>query len=248
MRNEIILAVIQGVTEFLPVSSSGHLAFMSKIMGEPNLFFMVAMHIASLIAVLIYFRRDVFQLIKFKDKKNWGYYPVILAGILPAGLVGYFYGDLIERAISNYFLIGSGFMISTLFLLSTKLKNKKGKKISLWNGFIIGLAQILALFPGVSRSGTTTSTGILRGIDSKVAGRFSFIMFIPLMIGAMISQINKFYFNLDLGISFLVCFVVSLGSLSLFFKSLKSGYFWVFAVWTAFMAILSFTLGIIGVF
>lgn len=248
MKNEIILAVVQGITEFLPISSSGHLAFISKIISEPNLFFMIAMHIASLLAILIYFRRDVFQLIKIGDKKNWGYYPVILVGIIPAGFVGYFYGDLIERAISNYFLIGSGFMISTLFLLSTKLKNKKGKKISLWSGFIIGLAQILALFPGVSRSGTTTSAGILRGIDSKVAGRFSFIMFIPLMIGAMISQIDKFYFNLDLGISFLVCFFVSLGSLNLFFKSLRSGYFWIFAVWTAFMAILSFTLGVMGAF
>jgi undecaprenyl-diphosphatase len=245
MKEEIILAVIQGITEFLPVSSSGHLALVSNLISEPNLFFMVAMHIASLLAILIYFRKHIVDLVHFEKKKNWHWYKVILIGIIPTGIVGYFFSDLIDKAINNYFFIGTGFLFTTLVLLGSKLKNGRKKKIQIFDSLIIGLAQIFALFPGVSRSGTTTATGIIRSIDAKTAGRFSFLMFIPLMIGAMITQTNGFYFNIDLAISFAVCFFVSLGSLGIFFKTLKNSQFWLFAVWTTLMAIISFSLEIL---
>lgn len=246
MIEKIVLAAIQGITEFLPVSSSGHMAFVSNLISEPNLFFMVAMHVASLLAVLIYFRKDIWKLLHFKKEKNWHFYKIILIGIIPAGLVGYFFSDFIDKAINNYFFIGTGFLFTSLILLETKLHKPKKKKIGILDSLVIGLAQIFALFPGVSRSGTTTSVGILRNIKAKEAGKFSFFMFIPLMIGAMLTQLEGFYFDFTLVVSFLVCFIVSLFSLGLFFKSLKNEKFWVFAIWTTMMAILSFILGVIN--
>lgn len=244
MKNEIILAIIQGITEFLPVSSSGHLALISNLISEPNLFFMVAMHVASLFAILIFLRKDLIKLANVGNKKNWHWYKIILLGILPAGAIGFFFSDLIDSAINNYFFIGTGFLFTTLILLSSKLKNGNRKKITIVDSIIIGISQIFALFPGVSRSGTTTSVGMIRKIKPEDAGKFSFLMFIPLMIGAMITKIDEFYFNWDLGIAFLVCFFVSFASLGLFFKILKHNKFWMFAVWTALMAIISFTLGV----
>ena len=244
MLKEIILAIVQGITEFLPVSSSGHLALISNLISEPNLFFMVAMHLASLLAILIYFRKDIINLTKFKDKKNQHYYKIILLGIIPAGIFGYFFSDLINTAINSYLFIGTGFLISTLFLFSSKIKIGKKKNITLKDSLVIGFAQVLALFPGVSRSGTTTATGMLRKASPETAGKFSFLMFIPLMIGATILEFQNFYFSTTLLISFLVCFAVSMLSLNLFFKSLKKGYFWIFGIWTLIMGIVSFVLGI----
>ena len=246
MIKEVILGIIQGVTEFLPISSSGHLALVSNLISEPNLFFFVALHLASLLAIIIYFRKDIVQLFYFKKKENNHWYKIIVLGIVPAGFVGYFFSSFIDKAIHSYFLIGIGFLVSTLILFSSKLKTGKKKEVSLVDSFIIGLAQVISLFPGVSRSGTTTSIGMLRKVKPEVAGKFSFIMFIPLMIGAIIQQYSSFYFNLDLGVAFVVCFIVSLASLSLFFNSLKKGYFWLFGFWTLAMGILSFVLGVFG--
>lgn len=242
MIKEIILAVVQGVTEFLPISSSGHMALISNLISEPNLFFMVAMHVASLLAVLIYFRKDIWKLLHFKEEKNWHFYKIVLIGIIPAGFVGYFFSDWIDKAINNYFFIGTGFLFTSLILLKTKLKKSNKKKITIKDSLIIGLSQIFALFPGVSRSGTTTSTGILRKIKPEIAGKFSFFMFIPLMIGAALTQLEGFYLNLSLIVSFIVCFIVSFFSLNLFFNILKNNRLWVFAVWTTLMAIISFSL------
>jgi undecaprenyl-diphosphatase len=242
MIKEIILAIIQGITEFLPISSSGHLALISNILGEPNLFFMVSMHFASFLAILIYFRKDITNLFHFQKKENWWWYKIILVGIIPAGFMGYFFADWIDAAINNYAIIGTGFLFTTLILLSSKLKSGKNKKITMLDSLIIGISQAFALFPGVSRSGTTTGTGMLRKIKPELAGKFSFLMFIPLMIGAMIQQLNNFYFDWNLGVAFVFCFFVSFASLNLFFRILKKGNFWIFAVWTGLMSILSYAL------
>lgn len=243
MLKEIILAIVQGITEFLPVSSSGHLALVSNLISEPNLFFMVAMHLASLLAILIYFRKDLFELSKFKNEKNWHYYKIVLLGIIPAGIFGYFFSDWISKAIENYFLIGTGFLISTVFLFSSKLHFGK-RKVLLKDAFVVGLSQVLALFPGVSRSGITTSTAMIRKVSPEEAGRFSFLMFIPLMIGAAILEFKDFYFDSTLLVAFLTCFCVSMLSLNLFFRSLKKGSFWVFGIWTFVMGVFSLILGI----
>ena len=246
MIEYILLAVIQGITEFLPISSSGHLALISNLISEPNLFFMVAMHVASFFAILIYFRKNLYILSNIKNKDNWNWYKIIIIGIIPAGLIGFFFSDLIDKALNNYFFIGTGFLFTTLLLLSTKLKNGKRTRIKFLDSLYIGISQVFALFPGISRSGTTTSVGILRGIRAEEAGYFSFIMFIPLMIGAIILEINKFYFDWMLFISFIICFVVSLLSLRIFFKILENKKLWMFAVWTAVVSLISFSLGLFG--
>ncbi|MBT4376759.1 undecaprenyl-diphosphate phosphatase [archaeon] len=238
MIKEIILAVIQGVTEFLPVSSSGHLALVSNLFGEANLFFFVALHVASLLAVLIYFRKDIWKLRKISEKKIRHYWSYILIGIIPAGAFGFFFGDLIEQAISSYLFIGIAFLITGSLLLATKfIRGKKG--LTFWKSFWVGMAQILALFPGISRSGTTTAVAMFQRVDPEKAGRFSFIIFIPLAIGAMIFEFGSFYFDISLLISFIVCFFVSLGALNLFFRSLKKNYFWIFGIYCFILGILS---------
>ncbi len=241
MIEELILAVVQGITEFLPISSSGHLSLISNLISEPDLFFMVTLHFASLIAVLVFLRKDLFEFKKIKDKKIQKKIKYIFLGILPAGLFGFFFSNLVESTLTNFLFLGSGFLLTTLFLFSTKLK-KGHLKINARNSFLIGLVQVLALFPGVSRSGVTTSFAIFKKINPLEAGKFSFLIFIPLMFGALFSEISNFYFNWTILFSFLICFMVSLFSLNLFFRIIKKGNFWLFGFWTIAMSFLSFYL------
>jgi undecaprenyl-diphosphatase len=113
--------------------------------------------------------------LNFKDKKNFHNYKILVLGILPACIFGYFFSELINRFLSNYLIIGTGFLISSVFLFSSKISAKNQKnKISLKDSFIIGLSQVIALLPGVSRSGVTTSTGILRRISSETFWKIFF--------------------------------------------------------------------------
>jgi undecaprenyl-diphosphatase len=242
MIREVILAVIQGVTEFLPVSSSGHLALFSNLISEPNLFFFVMLHIASLLAVIIYFRKDIWELRKVREKsKYWSY---IIIGIIPAALFGYFFSDWIEAAISNYFFIGGAFILTGIVLFSTKFFRGR-RKIGLKESILVGIMQILALFPGVSRSGITTSTAMWNKVDGEKAGKFSFLIFIPLAIGAMIVEFGEFYFSWDLLVAFIVCFFVSLFCLNLFFRIIKRNKFWLFSIYLFVVGIMSIILGVL---
>ncbi len=200
----VILGVIQGLTEFLPVSSSGHLVIGSEILGfdGPGIAFEVFLHLGTLLAVIVVFRRELSLMVyslfvsrekRKKDKElarlfSWNIFVIIAT--LPAVAVGLFLKDDIERIFSDIRItFGMLFVTGVMMLLTTKIsqgtKNINGK-----NAFIIGIAQSLAILPGLSRSGSTIFTGMLLGVNRETAARFSFIMSIPAIIGAAVLKLS----------------------------------------------------------
>ena len=235
MINEIILAIIQSITEFLPISSSGHLTLISKLISKPDLFFFTLLHLASLLAVLIFLRKEIFELIFHpnKNKKIWFYW---IIATIPAALFGYLLSDIVEKAFSSYLLLGICFIFTGVILHLTKYAkySSKSSSISLKSSILIGLAQILALFPGVSRSGITISSGLFLGIDKEKITRFSFLLFIPLSLGAFVLELVKIpnptsYLNLTYIISFVLCSIFSLCSLQILSLIIKREKFWIFS-------------------
>jgi len=231
MIKEISLAIIQGITEFLPVSSSGHLALFGNYFDTIDLSYFTLLHLASLIAIVIYTRKEIYKLITLEEdyKQMWVF---LLIGIIPAGIVGYSLNGLISSTFSSITFLGFAFMISGIIVLSTKnfpsTKGKLTKKRSL----IIGLAQILALLPGISRSGTTISFGLFSHLKKDEAFKFSFLMAIPLIIGASILEFSITTLTIPLFTGFVLCIGVSLVSLTLLEKIIKANYFWVFGIYS----------------
>ncbi len=240
MINEIILAVVQAATEFLPISSSGHLALVSNLISSPDLFFFTALHIASLLAVLIFLRREIFDLLSFRPQYNRLWIYLIIATI-PAALVGYLFSDVIEAMFSNFLFLGIAFIFTGIVLLFTKF-SKVYSKLNWKNSLFIGLMQILALFPGVSRSGMTISAGLFSGIEREKAVRFSFLLFIPLALGAFVLKLGAFFFSWSLLVSFLVCFVLSLVFLNLLSLIVRKGNFWMFSFYCFIVGVVSILL------
>ncbi len=240
MLNQIILAIIQAATEFLPISSSGHLALFSNLISQPDLFFFTMLHIASLFAVLIFCRREIRDLLILdrKVRKLWIY---LIIATIPAGLFGYFFKSFIQSAFSNLFYIGGGFIFTGLILLLTKINFSKSK-LNWKNSLFIGLMQVLALFPGVSRSGMTISSGLISGIEKDRAVKFSFLLFIPLVLGAFVSEIGEFYFSWSLLVSFLICFVFSFVFLNLLYLIVRRKKFWIFSIYCFVVGVVSLLL------
>jgi len=230
MLKAILLAVIQAATEFLPVSSSGHLALVSNLVSEPDLFFFTALHLASLIAVIIFTRREIADLLSFKPehRQMWLY---LIVATVPAAAFGLLFKKGIEGTFSSFLLIGIAFIFTGVILFLTKFA-KKRSKLNAKNALIIGLFQTLALFPGVSRSGMTISSALFSGIEREKAVKFSFLLFIPLSLGAFILEAGEsFYFDMPLLASFLVCLIASLAFLNLLFFVVKKGRFWMFSIY-----------------
>ncbi len=227
MLNEILLAFVQAATEFLPISSSGHLALFSNLFSEPNIFFFTVLHLASLIAVLIFTRKEIKLLFEFNNqsKKLWTF---LIIGTIPATLFGYFFLDLIKSSFSSYLFLTIAFFFTGIILLLTKF-TEGNKKLNAKNSLIVGLAQILALFPGISRSGTTISTGLFLGLNKEQATKFSFLLFIPLAIGAFILERGEAYFSTSLLISFFVTLVFSLLFLNVLLEVVKKNKLWMFS-------------------
>lgn len=229
MLKDIFLAIIQASTEFLPISSSGHLALFSNFLSQPNLYFFTVLHLSSLLAILIFTRREIATLLTFdkKYRKMWLY---VIIGSIPAALFGFLYEDVIERTLSSFLYLGIAFIFTGVVLFLTKFA-KARSELNGKNAFLVGLFQVLALFPGVSRSGITISSALFLGIDKEKAVKFSFLLFIPLSLGAFILELKKFYFNASLLISFIVCFILSLVFVNIIFIIVKNGKLWWFSIY-----------------
>ncbi len=189
----VILGVIQGLTEFLPVSSSGHLELGKAILGdtsvpEESLLFTVVLHFATALSTLVVFRKDVFEIIggllSFKWNEESQFSLKIIVSMIPAVLVGLLFEEQLEALFGgNILFVGFMLLITALLLwLADKAKNT-GKKVSYSNAFVIGISQAIAMLPGISRSGATISTSVLLGNDKTKAARFSFLMVVPLIFG-----------------------------------------------------------------
>jgi len=192
----ILLGIIQGITEWLPVSSSGHLALLQNLFGvAPPVVFDIMLHLGTLTAVLVYFRKDIFALIKgffTFDKNNPEFklsFLIILASI-PTAIVGFTLKDFFASFFSNTLYVGIALLMTGTFLLLTR--NASGTKTpDAKSAIIMGIAQGFAVAPGISRSGATISAGMLLGLDKEKAARFSFLMFIPAMVGATLFEAKE---------------------------------------------------------
>lgn len=194
----IILGALQGITEFLPISSSGHLVLTESVLGlkvEALKSFDVAVHMGTLVSILVYFWGDVLELIKaffrivfVRIKKNEYEKLVgfIILGTLPAIFAGLFLGDKIDEIFRDARMVGISMMVTAILFLIAEYVNKNTAKsgVNFVKSFIIGLFQAVALIPGVSRSGSTISAGLLQKMKREDAARFSFLLGIPAIAGA----------------------------------------------------------------
>lgn len=203
----LLLGIIQGITEFLPVSSSGHLILLPKFFYWPlqSLMFDVALHLATALAVMVYFRKDLWKmgrgLWRWKDATlaaDRGYAIAILWGIIPVGLAGLFLHDKIENMFRSPAVVIINLIFWAFFLMLADASVRPGKEAPAplpsptWRQSItIGLMQIFSLIPGTSRSGVTIGTGLMVGLDKKRASRFSFLMSVPLIISATLLEGRK---------------------------------------------------------
>lgn len=188
-----ILGIVQGLTEFLPVSSSGHLELGKAILGDnsipsESLLFTVVLHFATALSTIVVFRKDVAEifkgLFKFKWNEETEFSLKIVLSMFPAALIGLYFEEELESLFGgNILFVGFMLIITSLLLwLADKAKSTQ-KKVSYSNAFVIGVSQAIAILPGISRSGATISTSVLLGNDKTKAARFSFLMVVPLILG-----------------------------------------------------------------
>lgn len=188
----LILGIIQGLTEFLPVSSSGHLELGKAILGvnaEKSLVFTVVVHGATVLSTIVVFYKDIFQLLKglfaFKWNEETIYISKIFISMIPVIFLGIFFKQEVEGFFTgNVVFVGAMLIVTSLLLTSTYFIKRNDRKISFLDSFIIGIAQALAVLPGISRSGSTISTGLLLGNKKANIARFSFLMVLIPIIGA----------------------------------------------------------------
>lgn len=184
----IVLGIVQGLTEFLPVSSSGHLVLLHNVFGvsEPQLFFDTMLHLGTLVAVFIVMWEQIISLFKPPFYKM-GY---LIVATIPAVIYALLFNDFVERAFTG-FLLGYSFLLTALLLTAAEIisaRIKKRSELKTGTAAVMGLMQVVGTLPGVSRSGSTIAGGLFCGIDRKQAAAFSFLMSIPAIIGAVLFQ------------------------------------------------------------
>ena len=217
----IILGIIQGLTEFLPVSSSGHLELGKAILGdksvpEESLLFTVVLHFATALSTIVIFRKDILLIIKglfqFKKNEETLFSMRIIISMIPAVLIGLFFEKQLEQLFGgNILFVGCMLIITAILLWLADKAKDTAKTVSTSNAFIIGIAQAIAMLPGISRSGATISTSVLLGNDKTKAARFSFLMVIPLIFGKIGKDIvsGDLSFSADNSIPLLLGFVAA---------------------------------------
>ena len=225
----IILGMVQGLTEFLPVSSSAHLVIVPELLGaQSSLAFDTLLHVGTLVAVVGYFWKDILAMIKaflsslkdlFRGKFREGVKEdpfkrmtwLVLVGTIPAGLMGVLLKDQFESLFNSvtavgFFLLITGVILWAAEWINRKNSDKKGKRIkevSFTNSLVIGLFQGFAIAPGISRSGSTIAASLFSGLERKLAARYSFILSIPAILGAALIQTKDIVsFDSNLGVLF----------------------------------------------
>jgi len=257
--DSIILGIIQGLTEFLPVSSSGHLELGKAILGnqsipEESLLFTVVLHFATALSTIMVFRKDVFDIIKgllkFKKNDEFLFSLKIIISMIPAVFIGLFFEEELEQLFGgNIMFVGFMLIITAALLwLADKAKDTL-KPISMPNAFIIGIAQAIAMLPGISRSGATISTAVLLGNDKTKAARFSFLMVVPLIFGKIAKDILSGELSIQTEAStallagFLAAFISGLFACTWMISLVKKSKLSYFALYCIFAGILAIVFG-----
>jgi undecaprenyl-diphosphatase len=248
----IILGVVQGLTEFLPVSSSGHLVLAQHLFGvkEGALLLDTLLHVASVLAVVYVFRRDIAELLQqafgrkgMEKKSAWRYILWLIIGSVPAGIAGILFKDFFESLFSNTQAVGFSLLFTAALLFLTAARKKEGGTISLWQAVGIGLAQAVAILPGVSRSGSTIAIALLLGVARTEAGKFSFFLALPAIIGAAVLQLKDCAFASvawgPIFAGFLASCIVSILALKLLLWVIRGGKLYYFGFYCAVIGLLS---------
>ena len=231
----IILGILQGFTEFLPISSTGHLTVAGKLMGlisdeapEQWTSFIAVIQLGTLVSILIYFRKDLWNIFSgflkenFKERKsfsNQGFNSrtgwLIIIGSIPVVIIGILFKDIIEGSLTKDLYVISGSLIGLAVILAIAEKtaklNKEIKDISVMKVLLIGIAQAFALIPGSSRSGTTITGGLFVGLNRESAARFSFLLSVPAILGSGLLQLYEAleFINSSMAVNLIISTIVS---------------------------------------
>jgi undecaprenyl-diphosphatase len=253
--DSLILGVIQGFTEFLPVSSSGHLELGKSLLGDNSLpkesmIFTIVLHFATALSTIVVFRKDIIEIIKellkFEWNSNTQFVFKIIISMIPASLIGVFFETELESLFSNNIvLVGAMLMVTGLLLILADRAQNTSKNVSVKTAFTVGVAQAIAMIPGISRSGATISTAVLLGIDKTKAARFSFLMVIPLIFGKIFKDIFSGELNYEsaqitsLAIGFIAAFVSGLLACTWMIRLVKNSQLKYFAYYCAVVGIIA---------
>lgn len=243
----IILGIIQGLTEFLPVSSSGHLELGKAILGdnsipEESLLFTIILHFATALSTIVVFRKEVMEILgglfRFRWNEETRFSLKIIVSMIPAVFIGLFFEEQLEQLFGeNIQLVGFMLLITALLLFLADRAKDTSKNVTYNNAFIIGVSQAIAMLPGISRSGSTISTSVLLGIDKTKAARFSFLMVVPLIFGSIAKEAMSGKISYDsqqltpLAIGFAAAFVSGLLACTWMIKLVRNSKLTYFAIY-----------------
>jgi len=240
----VILGIIQGLTEWLPISSTGHLRLVERFLGleKVPILFDVILHVGTLIVVLVFFRRDVSKMLSalahLDFKTEYGQMvPLLVVGVVPTALIGVVFGELIEDAFQTILPIAIAFLFCGAILYSSKLGKEKSGDINYSTAIIIGITQGIAIIPGISRSGATIAVALILGIKREKAFKFSFLLSIPAILGALGLTIYTDFGELasaslgwgEILAGAIIAMLVGYFALKLLWKTMAKGKFHLFA-------------------
>ena len=256
----IILGIVQGLTEFLPVSSSGHLELGKAILGdnsvpEESLLFTVVLHFATALSTIVVFRKDIWEIIRgllqFKWNEESQFSAKIIVSMIPAVLVGLFFEEQLEAFFGgNVMFVGFMLLITAVLLYFADKAKDTDKKVGFGSAFILGVSQAIAKLPGISRSGATISTSVLLGVDKSKSARFSFLMVVPLIFGKIAKDLlgGELTFNgennMAMGAGFLAAFVAGLASVTWRIKLVRKSNLSYFAIYCLIVGLIAIIFGL----
>jgi undecaprenyl-diphosphatase len=255
----VILGIVQGLTEFLPVSSSGHLELGKAILGdtsvpEESLLFTVVLHFATALSTLVVFRKDVWEIIRGLFMLKWNeesqFSLKIVISMIPAVLVGLFFEEQLEAFFGgNVQFVGFMLLVTAALLYFADKAKDTDKKVGFGSAFIVGISQAIAMLPGISRSGATISTSVLLGVDKTKAARFSFLMVVPLIFGKIAKDLlgGELNFsgenNLALGAGFMAAFLAGLGACTWMIQLVRQSKLSYFAIYCLIVGLIAIAYG-----
>ena len=255
LLTSLILGIIQGLTEFLPVSSSGHLEIGKAIFGndwsaDESMLMTVVLHFATALSTIVIFRKEIVTIVKGlfskEDKQAKSFSFFIVVSMVPAAIIGVLFDDIIESFFDGNLLLVSVMLIATggLLFLADRAKSSE-KKVGIKESILIGIAQAIAILPGISRSGATISTSVLLGVDREQSARFSFLMVVPLIFGKMAKDILDGAFDkidgplINYGVGFLAAFLTGIFACTLMIKLVKNSQLKYFSIYCFLVAVIT---------
>ena len=253
----IILGIIQGLTEFLPVSSSGHLEIAKFILGdnsvpEESLTYTVVLHFATALSTIVIFRKEVFQILKglfqFKMNNEFMFSLKIVLSMIPAVVIGL----LFEKELESFFggkilFVGAMLLVTAVLLLLADRAKTTNKDVTVMSSIIIGVSQAIAMLPGISRSGATISTSVILGVDRNKAARFSFLMVVPLILGKIAKDLLGGDIHISsqemipMGVGFAAAFIAGLIACQWMIALVKKSKLIYFSIYCAVVGVIAIT-------